>query len=148
MFPEAFGDSVAPNAKSVLDILMPATSGMQGSGRIVSAPLPADFDITSETNAILLSVPVSPPSVIEKVRPVYPAEARAAGIDGKVILKVVILFDGTIGNIEISKSSGGDDFDKSAIECVKQWKFRPAIQSGIRVTMAVQVPIAFEMKNR
>jgi len=147
MLPSTFSEDVTPTAKSSSDISMPAPAEMQGTGRIVSAPLSSNFDITSEINAILPSGPVSPPSVIEKVKPVYPEEARVAGIEGKVILKVVILFDGTIGDIEILKPSGRDDFDQAAKECVKQWKFKPAMQSGIRVTMAVQIPITFEITN-
>lgn len=145
MLPGTF--SFMPTTKSISDISMPAPAEMQGAGKIVSAPLSSNFDITSEINAILPSGPVSPASALEKVKPVYPEEARVAGIEGIVILKVVVLFDGTIGDIEILKSSGRDDFDQAAKECVKQWKFKPAMQSGIRVTMAVQIPIKFEIKN-
>jgi len=147
MLPGAFSGRVAPTARSLSDISVFAPAKMQSTGRIASAPLPSNFDITSEINAILPSGPVNPPSVIEKVQPVYPEEARVAGIEGKVVLKVVILFNGNTGDIEILQSSGRNDFDQAAKECVKQWKFKPAMQSGIRVTMAVQIPITFEIIN-
>ena len=147
MLPGTFNGNVAPTGKSIADISMPAPAEMTGTGKMAVAPLPSSFDITSEINAILPSGPVNPPSVIEKIKPVYPEEARVAGIEGKVVLKVVILFDGTIGDIEILQSSRRDDFDQAAKECVKQWKFKPAMQSGIRVTMAVQIPITFEITN-
>lgn len=146
MLPRTFSEGVTLTPKSFSDIPMPAPAEMQSTGRIVSAPLPS-FDITNEINAILPSGPVSSASAIEKVPPVYPEEARVAGIEGKVVLKVVVLFDGTIGDIEILKSSGRNDFDQAAKECVKQWKFKPAMQSGIRVTMAVRFPIIFELTN-
>ena len=147
MLPGTFIGSVAPTSKRVSDISLPGPAEMQGAGKMVSAPLPSNFDITSEINAILPSGPVSPPSVIDKIPPVYPEEARVAGIEGKVILKVTILFDGTIGDIEILQSSGRNDFDRAAKECVKKWEFKPAMQSGIRVAMAVQIPIKFEIIN-
>ena len=147
MLPGTLSSSIVSTARGVSDIPVSAPAGMQGTGRVVSAPLPSNFDITSEINAILPSGPVSPPSVIKRVKPVYPEEARVAGIEGKVIIKVAILFDGTIGNIEVLQSSGRDDFDQAAKECVKQWKFKPAMQSGIRVTMAVQIPITFDIIN-
>ena len=133
--------------KSVLDMYMPAPAEMLGAGRYAGVPSPSNFDITSEISAILPSGPVSPPSAIEKVKPVYPEEARVAGIEGVVVLKVVILFDGTVGDIEVLESSGRDDFDQAAEECVKQWKFKPAMQSGIRVTMAARISITFEISN-
>lgn len=136
---------VTPDADSVS--FMPAFAEMQSAGRIAGAPLYSSFDITSEINSILPSGPVSPPSATKRVSPVYPEKARIAGIEGKVVLKVVILFDGSIGDIEILESSGRDDFDQSAKECVKQWKFKPAMQSGIRVTMAARITIAFEITN-
>jgi TonB family protein len=150
MLPGTFSGGVAPTAKSISDISMPAPAEMQGTGKIVSAPLPS-FDITNEINAILPSGPVSLPSVIgnikEKVKSFYPEEARVAGIEGKIVLKIVILFDGTVGDIEIFQSSGRDDFDQAAKECIKQLQFKPAMQSGIRVTMAVLFPITFELTN-
>jgi len=147
MLPGTFSGSGVPTSKNVSDISLPGPAEMQGTGRMLSAPLPSNFDITSEINAILPSGPVSQPQVIKKPPPVYPEEARVAGIEGKVILKVTILFDGTIGDIEILQSSGRDDFDQAAKECLKQWKFKPAMQSGIRVTTAVQIPITFEIIN-
>lgn len=147
MIPGAFSGSVLPTVRSVLDRFMPVPSEMQDAGRIAGVPLPGDFDITSEINSILPSGPVSPPSVTKRVQPVYPEEARLAGIEGKVVLKVVIQFDGTIGDIEVLESSGRDDFDQAAIECVRQWEFKPAMQSGIRVTMAARMTIMFEIAN-
>lgn len=147
MLPGTSSTSVPPTAKSVLDMYTPAPAEMRGAGRHAGVPLRSSFDITSEISAILPSGPVSPPSAIRKVEPVYPEEARVAGIEGKVVLKVVVLFDGTVSDIEILVSSGRDDFDQAAKECVKLWKFKPAMQSGIRVTMAVQFPITFEISN-
>lgn len=146
MLPGTVHSSVVPSSKSVSNISKIVPAKIQASGRMISAPFPS-FDITSEINAILPSGPVSSPSVVKKVKPVYPEQARVAGIEGAVVLKVPILFDGTIGNIEILDSSGRDDFDKAARECVKKWKFKPAMQSGIRVTMAVRIPITFEITN-
>lgn len=147
MLPGSFRRTAAAVGKKVSGITMLASAEMQGSGRVANAPLPSNFDITSEINSILPSGPVNPPSVIKKVKPIYPEEARVAGIEGKTVLKVTILFGGTIGEIKILQSSGRDDFDQAAVECVKKWKFKPAMQSGIRVAMPVQIPITFEISN-
>lgn len=148
MLPKSFKSSVVATAESILDIPLPDSAELQGTGRMISVPLPGNFDITSEINSILPSGTVKPPSATKMVKPVYPEEARVAGIEGKVILKVTILFDGTIGEIKILQSSGRDDFDQAAKECVKHWKFEPAMQSGIRVTMpGVTIPITFEITN-
>ncbi len=146
IFPTATNSSVGVG-DDVL-ITTPGPSSLTGTPRLAPLSAAPAFDITPEINALLPSGPVNPPQVINRVPPVYPEEARLAGLEGRVSLKVRVLYDGSIGQIEILQSSGREDFDQAAIECVRQWKFKPAMQSGIRVGMTVSIPITFEISNK
>lgn len=50
----------------------------------------------------------------------YPAEARLEQAEGRVVVKVVILEDGTVSDTEIVKSSGFHTLDEAALELMRQ----------------------------
>ena len=138
-------------------LALPSTllsSDAQGSsptldtGRSSPMPSASGFDITGEISSILPAGAVQPPTVVKSVPPAYPEKARLAGIEGKVLLKVRVLYDGTISEVRVLKSSGRADFDQAALDCVKQWEFRPAMQSGIRVDVWISIPVNFEITNK
>ncbi|MGP8260499.1 MAG: TonB family protein [Acidobacteriaceae bacterium] len=63
--------------------------------------------------------------------PVYPPEAKAAGIQGVVALKVTITNTGTVEDIQVI--SGPQELRQSTIDAVKQWKFDPSWDHGYSV---------------
>jgi len=72
--------------------------------------------------------------------PPYPQEARAAGKTGTVILKVVILADGSVGGVQVLR--GEEPFVSAALGTVKHWKYAPARYKGqpIAVYRIIQIP--------
>ena len=85
------------------------------------------------------------PRVDRNPKPVYPLEARDKGYHGQVLLRVEVLSDGLVGQIEIKRSSGYAMLDQSAYSAVKRWKFVPAKQEGVPVTSWVNIPIKYEL---
>lgn len=85
------------------------------------------------------------PRYSEHYLPVYPLPARQRGHAGVVMLSVEVLADGSVGRLEMKKTSGYDLLDKSARVTVKGWKFSPAKKMGTPVTMWVDVPVKFEL---
>ena len=70
--------------------------------------------------------------------------ARRMGIEGTVVLRVVVAPDGTPKSVVVLESSGHDVLDASALETVRRrWRFVPARRNGIPVEDSVQVPIRF-----
>jgi len=65
---------------------------------------------------------------IDKPPLVYPEQARLNGWEGTVTLRFEMLSDGTIGTIEVAKSSGHDILDTAAQKALKQWRHRPPSQ--------------------
>ena len=77
-------------------------------------------------------------------QPPYPMAARRMGIEGTVVLRVVVAPDGTPASVVVLESSGSAILDASALETVRtRWRFVPARRNGIPVEDSVQVPIRF-----
>jgi protein TonB len=73
---------------------------------------------------------------------VYPPEARSAGIQGIAELSFVIHTDGQVSNVRITRSSGSETLDASAVEAIySAAPFRPPPNQA-RVVM----PVAFRIR--
>jgi protein TonB len=86
------------------------------------------------------------PKYAKNPKPHYPQEARLKGYEGEVILKVEVLADGRVGQIEVKNSSGFEVLDRSALATVKQWKFVPAKQGEKNIPLWVNIPIKFQLQ--
>jgi protein TonB len=77
-------------------------------------------------------------------KPVYPAVALSEQRTGLVILKVVILADGTVGDVTVLR--GEQPFTKVAVASVKKWRYDPAIYNGVPISVfrIIQIPFKLE----
>jgi protein TonB len=87
------------------------------------------------------------PKYGENPKPPYPLEARNKGYQGRVLLKVEVLPDGRVGEIELKESSGYEVLDESALATVKKWRFIPARKGKVAISCWVNVPITFQLKD-
>jgi TonB family protein len=87
------------------------------------------------------------PEVVREMKPTYPQAALGAKIEGSVELEIVVLEDGTVGDVRVTKSLDRDDygFAKAAIEAAKQWKFKPGLRDGVPVRTRVGLVLAFKV---
>src|SRR5450631_1540952 len=81
--------------------------------------------------------------VVHRVEPLYPAIAKAAHVQGTVILAAVIGKDGTIQNLHVV--SGHPLLQGAAMDAVKQWRYRPYILNGEPVEVDTQVVVNFTL---
>ena len=90
---------------------------------------------------------VSWPEVIREVKPKYPQDAIAAKLQVVIELEIVVLADGTVGDVRVSKSLDRDDygFTTAAIEAAKQWKFKPGLRNGVPVPTRVGLILEFKV---
>ena len=70
------------------------------------------------------------PGLIRKVEPRYPPIARAARVEGTVVVDAIIRQDGTVSDGKVLKSSN-PMFEPECIQAVKQWRFTPGSQDVI-----------------
>ena len=75
--------------------------------------------------------------------PAYPADARAAGRTGTVVLKVVVYADGTVGDIHVVE--GEEPFVRAAVAAVKSWRYEPARLKGQPVAVYREIRIPFKL---
>ncbi|MCG8342540.1 MAG: energy transducer TonB, partial [Chlorobiales bacterium] len=88
------------------------------------------------------------PSFVKQKEPRYPDMARRAGIEGRVVVSVLISENGMPIKAQIVKRAPSDQtvFDKSAIECVMNSTYSPGIQNGSPVKVWLTVPIRFTLR--
>lgn len=79
--------------------------------------------------------------------PKYPVLARRRGWQGTVKLSVLVLENGKVGDITIAKSSGYPLLDETALKAVARYRFVPGRQGDQPVTMRVEVPVHFRLKD-
>ncbi|MBP0119026.1 MAG: TonB family protein [Candidatus Nitrotoga sp.] len=79
--------------------------------------------------------------------PAYSHMARRMGLQGKVVLNVEVLANGSCGQINIAQSSGHTELDNNALSAVKTWHFIPATQAGKAINKWHQVPIIFSLMD-
>jgi len=91
------------------------------------------------------SEPVFNAAYLNNPAPSYPTGAKRKGVEGKVLISVLVKTDGTAAIAKVQKSSGSNDLDEAALEAVKDWKFIPARRSGQIVEASVIVPVEFRI---
>jgi protein TonB len=80
--------------------------------------------------------------------PPYPREALRDGLQGSVLLRVLVGVDGQPLEVSIAKSSGHKVLDQAAREQVlRRWKFHAAMQQGTPVQAYGLVPIDFSLSR-
>ena len=87
--------------------------------------------------------PIQPPRRMD--RPVYPADAQAAGVSGVVIVDILIDGTGTVTDARIVRSIPA--LDASAIEAVHNWHFQPTLVNGQPVPVRMNVSVAFTLSQ-
>jgi len=84
--------------------------------------------------------------LIDHPRPVYPREAKAAGITGVVRLAAIIGQDGTIQNLTLI--SGHPVLAKPAMEAVGKWVYQPTLLDGRPVDIVTEIDVTFSLSPR
>jgi periplasmic protein TonB len=81
--------------------------------------------------------------LIRRVQPAYPAQARAARIQGIVVLQATISREGAIMNLRVL--SGHPMLAQAALDAVRQWRYRPYILNNEPVEVETQVTVNFSL---
>jgi protein TonB len=81
--------------------------------------------------------------LVHKVTPTYPPLARQARIQGSVVLAALIGKDGSIQNLKVV--SGHPMLTSSALDAVRQWKYKPYFLNGEPVEVDTQITVNFTL---
>lgn len=77
----------------------------------------------------------------------YPVIARKAGIEGRVVINILVSAQGEIADAVVMKSLGHSGCDEAAINALKSVKWRPAKNKGQAVEIWVAIPVEFKLSE-
>jgi protein TonB len=119
-----------------------SAGGVMGS--ILSSANAAIPKVAAPTR-VRVSTGVATGLCIKRVQPNYPPLAKAARIQGHVLLQAEISKEGTIQNLQLI--SGHPMLAPAAIEAVKQWRYKPYLLNGEPVAVETQVDVIFNLSG-
>jgi TonB family protein len=124
----------------------PATDDDNGENRRRIEPVLAGIE-----NALMAVFPdfamtfTSPPVLTRRVTPTYPNLAREAGIEGTVLIKVVVSPDGKVLGALIVNSDVTSTMENEAVRAAKLCEFKPARNGNLNVAATVIIPFDFRL---
>lgn len=90
---------------------------------------------------------VTPPRIVEQVKPVYPQEAKDARVQGIVILEAVIDARGVVQEVQVLRSHPSHPMlEQAAIDAVRQWRFEPGRLHGKPVAVYFTLTVNFTLR--
>ncbi len=84
-------------------------------------------------------------SLVRREQPLYPPLAKAARVQGPVLLAAIISKTGTIEDLHVI--SGHPMLVAAAIEAVRQWRYRPYVLNGEPVEVETQITVNFTLSG-
>jgi TonB family protein len=117
-----------------------AKSGNTGE----SAP---DTPISTSNPPTRISVPgkVTAAAIVDRTTPEYPPQARAGHLQGEVLLHAIINKEGKISELQVL--SGDDVLAKSALEAVRQWRYKPMLVDGEPAEVDTTITVKFSLSD-
>jgi TonB family protein len=109
-----------------------------------SSPVPSP--VPSAPRRVQVDEGTASALVIQKAPIKYPDAARKAGVQGKVVLKVITSYSGDVEEVKVI--SGDPALSDAAAESVTQWRYKPYLQEGLAAEMETEVSVNFNLKPR
>jgi protein TonB len=142
VFKEAELPPEAPGVAGGLDLGGGGILGGFGAGATGAAPPPPPPPPPPKpVGPIKVGGNVQEAMVIARPQPVYPPLARQARIQGNVVLHAIIDKDGKVSELQVV--SGHPLLVQSALEAVKNWRYRPTQLNGDPVEVDTTITVSF-----
>ena len=119
-----------------------AIGGVLGS---VMSSVPTAVPKVATPQRVRVSQGVSQGLLVHKVQPEYPPLARQARIQGVVVLQALIGKDGNIQNLHVV--SGHPMLTNSALQAVKEWRYKPYYLNGEPVEVETTINVNFTLSG-
>lgn len=87
----------------------------------------------------------SPPRPTYQAPLQYPKTARSRGVEGYVVLSLLISATGEIEKVQVLESSPSGIFDDAALQGVRSWRFEPAQYQGRNVKVWARQRVRFDL---
>jgi periplasmic protein TonB len=113
--------------------------GLIGSGPAGPPPPPPP----ATPQRIRVGGQVEAASLVNKVEPQYPPIAKTAHVAGTIVLHAIIGKDGSIRELQFV--SGPPLLMKSAMDAVKEWRYKPTMLNGEAVEVDTTIDVVFSL---
>jgi TonB family protein len=85
------------------------------------------------------------PRAVHEVPPNYTADALRRKIRGNVWVEAVVLPDGTVRDVRVTRSlDRKHGLDEEAVKAARQWRFVPGTKDGVPVAVRITIELTFE----
>lgn len=160
--PEAVQSASSQEMNSVLDLaklyfsqgrfeeaqaMLTRAQGIVSNSRLGATPI----EVTPEASrpplppgVLRVGGNVKPPTKVHDVLPTYPDQARAARIQGIVIIEATIDTQGEVSDARVLR--GVQLLNDAALAAVRQWRFTPTLMNGVPVSVVMTVTVHFALK--
>jgi periplasmic protein TonB len=135
-----FSSSSAGVVSSILRSAMPDETSVQPP-----APPPPPAAPQAPPAPIRVSVGAQQAHLVEEVLPVYPPLAKAARVQGIVVLEAVIAKDGSVQNLRVV--SGHQLLIQASIDAVSRWRYQPTLLNNEPVEVITTVTVTFRLNQ-
>ena len=87
------------------------------------------------------------PRVLREVKPAYTAEAMRAKVQGSVWLECIVMQDGSVGEVKVTRSLDPIfGLDQEAIKAARMWRFSPGMRLGEPVPVIITIELTFTLR--
>ena len=126
------GDTAAPEKSGLLNV--------------IDTRVPPPPDTTAPQTKRVVVGHIDPALLIHRIEPVFPPLARQIRRGGKVELHAIIANDGRIQSLEVV--SGDPLFIQSAIDAVRQWRYKPTLLNGRPVEVDTFITVLYTLNQQ
>ena len=109
-----------------------------GAGTSPAPPKPTQSRVTRGGN-------VQSALLVNRVQPSYPPLARQTRVSGTVRLHAIIAKDGSVQQLEVV--AGHPLLVQSALDAVRQWRYRPTLLNGEPVEVDTTIDVIFSLNS-
>jgi protein TonB len=91
------------------------------------APFPAQVasPSTADAGTIIVDRPI-PEQPVAQALPGYPRMAQERGVEGRVVMSITILPDGSVQDVRVVNAQPRGYFEAAAVRAVQKWRYRPS----------------------
>ncbi|HEY4093111.1 MAG TPA: energy transducer TonB [Luteibacter sp.] len=83
--------------------------------------------------------------LVRQVNPRYPTAAMRANQEGWVDVELTVGADGVVSNVNVVDAQPKHVFDRSAVDAVSKWEFKPAMRNGEPMTVTLRRRLQFNL---
>lgn len=137
--PSVITEETPPTLTSLVVIRTPTATASDNTVGTLAAPPPPPVE--RPTGPIRVGGDIKEPRKLQGAPPVYPMIARAARIEGSVLLEATIGKDGTVKDIRVIGSA--PMLDDAAVAAVREWRYTVPRLNGQPIDVLMTVTVHF-----